>query len=366
MTSPLPPKSIAVVLGTRPEIVKLAGIIEILGEALLLIHTGQHYDANLSQAFLDELGVPAPTIHLGVGGKSRGEQLGSVIGALDAAFAELRPLAVVGQGDTNTTAGAAVAANAREIPLVHIEAGLRSYDRAMPEEHNRVIADHLADLCCAPTETSRGNLEREGIPSNRIVVTGNTVVEATRRLLPPPGARSAALIDLDLTANEFILGTFHRPENVDNADNLELILHELDALPLPVVIPMHPRTVARVEQFGLADALSGIRVVEPLPYSRFLGLAAESAMLISDSGGVQEECSILKRPTIVVRNSTERPEVLGSFAELVAPGPRIGEIATSWLADLPAKHAELAGLPSPYGDGSASRRSVDAILELLA
>ncbi|MGH9053987.1 MAG: non-hydrolyzing UDP-N-acetylglucosamine 2-epimerase [Acidimicrobiia bacterium] len=362
----LAPRSVVVVLGTRPEIVKLAEVARLLGPAARLVHTGQHYDWNLARSFLEELSLPAPELQLEVGGTSRGQQIGEATRLLDRHFQVDRPRAVLVQGDTNATLAAALAANAQEIPLVHIEAGLRSFDRRMPEEHNRVLTDHLADLCCAPTEVSRANLLAEGISEDRVEVTGNTVVEAVRALLPSPEQRRSELGDLGLQPGGFVLATFHRPENVDDRDRLAAILEELAGLALPVLLPIHPRTAARVEDFGLEDRLALLRAIEPLGYRRFLALAAEGAFLVSDSGGLQEEATVLKRPVIVVRNSTERPEVLGTFCELVQPGPDIGKVAQEWSVDLEELHRRLAQLPSPYGDGTASRRSVEALGRLLA
>lgn len=362
----LPPRSIAVVLGTRPEIVKLGIIVGLLGEACFLVHTGQHYDANLSQVFFDEMALPDPEVHLGIGGAGRGRQIGEAVSALDEVLRNRRPLAVVAQGDTNTTAAAAIAANATETPMVHVEAGLRSFDRRMPEEHNRTVADHLSDLLLAPTEVSRGNLHREGIDDTRVVVTGNTVVEAVDHLMPDAAERSAILADHGLDPAGFVLSTFHRPENVDDPERFASILDALAELPVPVLLPLHPRSVARAHAFGLSDRLGRIRVTEPIGYRRFLALGAESALLVSDSGGVQEEVSVYKRPVVVVRRSTERPEVIGTFAERVEPGPAVVELASKWLADLDAVHERLAATPSPYGDGSASARSVEAISTLVA
>lgn len=358
---PLFSQSVAVVLGTRPEIIKLAEIIRLLGPAALLVHTGQHYDSNLSDVFFRQMDLPAPHIHLGIGGSTRGQQIGQAVQALDTVFTERRPTVVVAQGDTNTVVAAALAANAQGVPLAHVEAGLRSYDRLMPEEHNRVVTDHLSDLLLAPTETARRNLLAEGIDGHSINVTGNTVVEAVRRLLPTGDEATSILQNHDVTRNRYVLATLHRPENVDDSGVLETILRQLAKLPVPVILPMHPRTVARVSAFGLSDASSDLRAVEPIGYREFLALGAGSAFLVSDSGGVQEEVSIYKRPLIVVRRSTERPEVLGTFAELVSPGDQIVQIAEQWLNDLGSMHRRLASLDSPYGDGSASRRSVDAI-----
>ncbi len=360
-----PPGGIAVILGTRPEIVKLAGIIRGLGDRARVIHTGQHYDAELSDVFFSQFGLHPPVEVLDVGGRSRGHQIGEATARLDTAFTAHPPEAVVVQGDTNSALAGGLAANAGAIPLVHVEAGLRSFDRGMPEEHNRVLVDHVADLCLAPTEASRGNLLAEGIPDGRIVVTGNTVVEAVLELLPSPEDRHRLLREHGVAAEGFVLSTFHRPENVDDPDTLKAILDSLIALPLPVLIPVHPRLAARVESFGLTARLEALRPVPPLGYREFLGLFAEAAFAVSDSGGVQEEASVVKRPVAVVRRSTERPEVLGTFSTLVVTGPAIADAAREWLGDPAAVHARLSAVASPYGDGSASRRSAAAIGRLL-
>ncbi len=357
--------AVAVVYGTRPEIVKLAGVLRELGGRACAVHTGQHYSAALSDVFLTQLRLGAPDVRLDIGGTSRGRQIGEATVALDRLFADRRPAAVVVQGDTNTALAGALAANASGIPLVHVEAGLRSFDRAMPEEHNRVVIDHLADLCCAPTETSRANLLTEGIPAERIATTGNTVVDVVPEIVPDDDERRALLASHGVDEDAFVLATFHRPENVDDPDVLATILDELARLPMPVVLPLHPRTATRATSFGLDDRLRRLRVVEPLGYREFLGLAASSGILVSDSGGLQEEASVIKRPLVVVRNSTERPEVQGTFARLVAPGPAIGETVADWSSDLDALHARLAQTPSPYGDGDASKRCVAAIDELV-
>lgn len=360
----LPPRSVAVVFGTRPEIVKLAGIIELLGDRAWLIFSGQHFDPNLTAIFFDALHLPEPHIVLGVGGQSRGHQIGDTLTRLDEVFSTDRPVAVVVQGDTNTVLGGSLAANAHDVPLAHVEAGLRSHDRRMPEEHNRVVADQLADLCLAPTAQAERNLVEQGVAPERIAVTGNTVVDAALRLLPPPEERSRLLDRFDLRAAGFVLATLHRPENVDDGNRLKVVLQELASVGAPVLLPVHPRTRARIEEYDLGPLAAGLRLVEPLGYQEFLALAAESALLISDSGGVQEEASIVKRPVLVVRRSTERPEVLGTFAELLTSLDQIGPAARDRLGRVESLHASLAELPSPYGDGRASERCVEHIARL--
>lgn len=364
-TTHLAPRSIAVVLGTRPEIIKLAGIVRELGDSALVIHTGQHYDPSLSEVFFEQFGMRPPDHHIAIGGSTRGSQIGTAIIELDELFRAIQPSCIVVQGDTNTVAAGALAANANEVPVVHVEAGLRSFDRAMPEEHNRVLADHLADLCLAPTTVAVDNLKAESIPAERIIETGNTIVEAVGRLMPPIDTRNAITAGFGVEPAAFILATFHRPENVDDPERLEVILRQLGGLPVPTILPLHPRTVARVSEFGLRSLLDEINVVHPIGYREFLSLAADSALLVSDSGGVQEEVSVYKRPLIVVRRSTERPEVLGTFAELVEPGPDIGTIARSWLDDIPAIHERLEHVSSPYGDSRAVQKSVAAIKEIV-
>jgi UDP-N-acetylglucosamine 2-epimerase (non-hydrolysing) len=364
--SDLPPRSVALVLGTRPEIIKLAHVIRLLGPAAVVLHTGQHYDQGLSGTFLDAFGLGEPHAYLGIGGRTRGQQIGLAVQALDDQLAELRPSALVVQGDTNTALAGGLAANARETMLVHVEAGLRSYDRRMPEEHNRVLVDHMGDLLCAPTDVSHKNLLEEGIPESRIRVTGNTIVEAVTELMPAAEERVGLLADYGLGASAFVLSTFHRPENVDDPERFRIVLRQLASLDLPVLLPLHPRSLARAAEHGLGDLLGAIKVIEPIGYREFLGLGAESAFLVSDSGGVQEEVSVYKRTVIVVRRSTERPEVLGTFAELVEPGPGISEIARRWAADLDGLHETVASVPSPYGDGTASARIVAEMEELIA
>ncbi|MCB5169226.1 UDP-N-acetylglucosamine 2-epimerase (non-hydrolyzing) [Streptomyces bambusae] len=356
--SALPPRSIALVLGTRPELVKLTELITLLGPAAHVVHTGQHYDEEMSGRFVSELGIPEPTYLTGIGGRPRAVQISAALEQLDALFAEQPPLAVVVQGDTNAALAGALAANARGLPLVHVEAGLRSHDRAMPEEHNRVLIDRLADVLCAATPENRDNLVAEGVATDRIEITGNTVVEAVHGRLPDSGVRAELLSSLGLEEDGYVLATVHRPENTDDPEALEAVLTELAALArdLPVVVPLHPRTRDRIEAAGLTGLLAGLRVTRPLGYRDFLALARHAALLVSDSGGVQEEVTVLGRPLVVVRNSTERPEAMADFAVLVRPGPELGAAARARLRGGAAERDRLAALPSPFGDGTASRR----------
>ncbi|MEU6644339.1 UDP-N-acetylglucosamine 2-epimerase (non-hydrolyzing) [Saccharomonospora sp. NPDC046836] len=354
----IPDEGVAVVLGTRPEIIKLAGIIKALGPKGYIIHTGQHYDDALSTVFFTEMGLPQPQVRLAVGGSSRGSQIATALQSMDEHFRQRRPLAIIVQGDTNTTVAGALAGNAANIPVVHVEAGLRSYDKNMPEEHNRILTDHISDMLCAATAENVRNLANEGIAGKSVIQTGNTVVEAVHAQLPPENVQRQLLADRRLTAGSYVLATIHRPENTDDPVALQAILAELNRIPCQVILPVHPRTRAAVERHGLARYLDALTVTSPLGSADFLGLAANAALLVSDSGGLQEEATVLKRPLIVVRRSTERPESMRHFAVLVSPGPLISKTAGEWLENLPELHRQLAGVPSPFGDGHASERIV--------
>lgn len=351
------------VLGTRPEAIKLAPLIRALDDSAEVLYTGQHYDPALAAEVLEDLGLTPPAETFGVGGLHRGRQIGDATSALTERISSSGTRAVVVQGDTNAALSGALAANACQVPLVHVEAGLRSFDRAMPEEHNRVLIDHLADVCAAPTEGNRRNLLGERIPPERITVTGNTIVESVAELLPSSSERYVELARCGLVPNRYVLATLHRPENVDRPGVLIGLLRELAACPLPVVLPMHPRTRARLSCDGSFPLPQGsLVVVDPLPPRTFLALAAEARLLVTDSGGLQEEATILKRPALVVRRSTERPEALGSFSELVQP-TALGQRLNAFLAT-PA--ADLSRLECPFGDGHATKRILAELRALVS
>jgi UDP-N-acetylglucosamine 2-epimerase (non-hydrolysing) len=356
---------IAVVVGTRPEIVKLAPIVRLLGEQAELIHAGQHEDPELSGVFLAGAGLALGRALSGICGQPRHVQLGRIIEQLGGMLREAPPAAVIVQGDTNTASAAAQAANYTGVPVIHVEAGLRSRDRAMPEEINRCVAGVLADLHCAPTEGAVANLRAEGVPVARIALTGNTIVEATRAMLPPPEEAAEVVAGLGAEPGEYVLATIHRPENTDDRARLESILTELSKLGLPVLLPLHPRTRLAAQRHGLGAALDRLRVIPPADHRTFLGLASLARLLVSDSGGVQEECTVLKRPLIVVRNSTERPEsIAAGFAHLVQPGPRLGDLGRRLIADR-GLGRRLAAVACPFGDGRASERIAGYAREFL-
>lgn len=347
----LPDRSIAVVFGTRPEMIKLSVLITLLGDTARLIHTGQHYDPALTFGH-------RPHQRLEVGGRHRGQQIGDATSHLTRAWNTDPPTVVVVQGDTNAALAGALAANAVDIPLVHVEAGLRSYDRSMPEEHNRVLIDHLADVCCAATPGNVLNLWAEGIPEHRIVLTGNPIVEAVHLTARDyPAARAAVG---PLAGERFVLATAHRPENTDDPTRLQQLLETLATIDLPVLLALHPRTEQRIHAFGLSPLLERLHVSGPLAYPTFLALAEQATLLISDSGGLQEECSVLGLPLLVARRSTERPEALGPRCRLVPDLDNLGQHARELI-----ENSAGTGPPaSPFGDGRASARIAD-LSELL-
>jgi UDP-N-acetylglucosamine 2-epimerase (non-hydrolysing) len=347
---------IAIVVGTRPEIVKLAPIIRLLGPAARFLHTGQHRDEELSGVFLAGACLPQPETLSGICGEPRHIQIARMVERLGCMFTERPPAAVLVQGDTNTVCAAAQAASYAGAPVVHVEAGLRSHDRAMPEEINRCVTGVLADLHCAPTERAVANLRQDGVPASKIVLTGNTIVEATLGMMPDDATARRIVEGLSAEPGEYVLATIHRPENTDDPDRLRMILDELSKLGLPVLFPLHPRTKAAAQRHGLTAALDRLRPIPPADHQTFLGLARHARLLVSDSGGVQEECTVLKRPLIVVRNSTERPESIDAgFAHLVQPGPAIGTLGRQLISDQTLGQ-RLAEIPCPFGDGKASER----------
>ncbi len=351
--------TIAMVVGTRPEAVKLAPIAELLGEYAHVIHTGQHYSrgmtGDLPAARVQLRPLPPDT--------TRGQQLGHLTSEIATVLHERPPEAIIVHGDTTSALAGALAANAAAIPLVHVEAGLRSFDRAMPEEHNRVLIDHLADLCCAPTTTAADNLRAERIRTERILITGNTIVEAATRALPASRRQDEILEQLGVTTQRYILATVHRPENSDDPVALERLLVQLTDLPVPVVLPLHPRTRRQIEAHDLADLANQLRLTEPLDYPDTLALLQHAAIVITDSGGIQEEATVFARPVVIIRRSNERPEVEVDHGVKMLSASDIYGTINCWLDDLETIHDRLRGTPSPYGDGTASAQIVHAILE---
>ncbi len=353
---------IAVVLGTRPEIIKMAPVVracQARGEPALLVHTGQHYTFEMDAVFFAELGLPEADVNLEVGSGTQTYQVAAILSGLEPVLARHGPDVVLVEGDTNSVLAAALAAHKSGIAVGHVEAGLRSYDRRMPEETNRVLTDHLADLLFAPTDGARAILRGEGIPEDLIEVTGNTVVDELLRQRPR-ATGTDQLARFGIEPRRYALATFHRTENVDDPRRLRGILSGLAgvsaALDLPVLAALHPRTQKRVAALE-GGPQAGLRVLPPLGYLDFLGLHAEAALMLTDSGGLQEEACCLGVPCVTLRDNTERPESVQVGANVLA-GAEPERIV--------ARAREMAGRPrdwpNPFGDGHAGERIVERLL----
>ena len=349
------------VVGNRPQFVKAAAVSGPLRaeHEELLVHTGQHYDDELSAIFFEELALPRPDVQLGLGGGSNTEQTARMLAALGELLREHAPDAVLVYGDTNSTLAAALAAAQLRIPLAHVEAGMRSYDRAMPEELNRVLTDHLADLLLVPSAGAAANLEREGI-AGEVEVVGDVMTDVAALLAPRARADDGPLLEAGVSAGGYLLATAHRPGNVDDPARLELLVELLLSLDAPVVLPLHPRTRARLQAARLLDRLSaGAIVLAPLGYLAFTSLLTRARAVLTDSGGVQKEAYLAGVPCVTLRDTTE-------WTETVQAGWNV-------LVDLDASAARAAlerplpaQRPALYGDGRAGQRVVRAMARLRA
>lgn len=352
---------VAFVLGTRPEIIKLAPVIQACRRAGIeyaIVHTGQHYSDSLDSVFFDQLDLPDPDYDLGVGSDSHGAQTAEMLVGVERALTETSPDVVVVQGDTNSVLAGALAASKMDTELAHVEAGLRSFDREMPEETNRVLADHVADYHFPPTDRSKGYLLREGISSLRITVTGNTVVDALERNLVIAREKSTVLADLGLDDSRFFLMTAHRAENVDDEERFRDLLAGAqragDAHDADVIYPIHPRARSRIEEFDI-NLPPRVRAVEPLEYLDFLQAAASADLILTDSGGVQEEACILGVPCVTMRDNTERPETVDVGAN------RLSSCDPSRIERSVAAMLDAGDWENPFGDGDAAEHILEAL-----
>lgn len=300
------------IVGARPNFMKIAPLMEayIAYPSIkpVLVHTGQHYDVNMSDLFFKELNIPAPDIFLNVGSDTQARQVAKIMIAFEEVCMKEKPDAIMVAGDVNSTMACSLVAVKLGIKIIHLEAGLRSYDRNMPEEINRVVTDLLADILLIPSLDAKSNLQNEGITDEKIFFVGNIMIDTLCKFLPVIH-KSAICKDLGLKQKEFILVTLHRPSNVDEVINLEPILKTLHKISgnTKIVMPLHPRTRKNITRFGLDHYLSSIILTEPLGYFDFQKLMVSSKCVITDSGGVQEETTFLKIPCITVRENTERP-----------------------------------------------------------
>ena len=353
---------ISIILGTRPEIIKMSPIIrecEKQGRDYFILHTGQHYSYNLDKIFFEDLELPVAKYNLDVGSGTHAEETGKMLIGIEKILLEEKPDVVQVEGDTNTVLAGALAASKFHIKVGHVEAGLRSYDRTMPEEINRVLADHVSDYLFAPTEKAKENLLREGIPEDKIFVTGNTTVDAVYQNLEIAERKADILNKLNLSSKEYFLVTSHRQENVDNEERLEGILEGLklihEEFDLSIIFPIHPRTAKRLKEFEL-KVPRGIELIKPLGFLEFLQLEANAKLVLTDSGGMQEETCILKIPCVTLRDNTERPETL-EVGSNVLVGVNQNEILEGVKIMLNKKR----NWSNPFGDGKAGEKIIEVV-----
>jgi UDP-N-acetylglucosamine 2-epimerase (non-hydrolysing) len=354
---------IMVVVGTRPEIVKMAPIIRALKMSevpMILAHCGQHYDYNMSQQFIEELDLPTPDYGFKVKSQSQNVQTAKIIIRMDIILRKTEPLLTLVEGDTNSVLATALTATKLGRIVGHVEAGLRSFDLRMPEEHNRRLTDHISNYLFAPTTTAEKNLKRENV-CGKIYVTGNTVIDAVIQHLPIAEKKSKILNELRF--ERFALATAHRAENVDNPKTLMNIMEAFEKAPLPIIFPMHPRTKNRLKQIKTFRRIAksrNIQIMPPVGYLDFLVLMKNCEVIVTDSGGIQEEATAppLRKPVIVTRLSTERPEAVETGFARVA--------GTDKMQILKAIRETLNNTPrlprkSPFGDGNAAEEIVNII-----
>jgi UDP-N-acetylglucosamine 2-epimerase (non-hydrolysing) len=362
---------IDLVAGARPNFMKLAPVLRAVTRDGRLqprvVHTGQHYDAGMNDVFFAELGIPAPDVHLGVGSGSHGAQTARILEGYEAHLAGARPAATVVFGDVNSTVACALAAVKLAVPVAHVEAGLRSYDRTMPEEINRLLTDAIAELLLVSEPAGVENLAREGIPGERVQLVGNVMIDTLLRELEA-ARRLDTFERLGLSEGAYGLVTLHRPSNVDDPAVLESLLRLLRELSreLPLVFPVHPRTRAAAERAGLAallDAAGGVHALAPISYRENLRLMSSARLVLTDSGGMQEETTALGVPCLTLRENTERPVTVerGTSRLVGNDRERIRAAFTAVMAgDWPP------GEPIPLWDGRAGERVAAALAEWLS
>lgn len=349
---------IAIILGTRPEIIKMSPVVRELEKRhidFFILHTGQHYSYNLDKIFFEQLKLPRAKYNLEVGSGSHAEETGKMLIGIEKVLLEEKPDAVLVEGDTNSVLAGALGAAKLGIKVGHVEAGLRSYDRSMPEEINRVLADHLSDYLFPPTPKSKEILLGEGISEKKIFVTGNTIVDAVYQNLEIAREKENVLQTLKLKSKEYFLVTLHRQENVDNKERFSSILEGLNRVAaefgMPLIYPVHPRSRKMLTNFGIQP--QHLTLIEPVDFISFLQLESSAKLILTDSGGVQEEACILNVPCVTLRDNTERPETVEVGANILA-----GALPTKILECARMMLKKDRKWTNPFGDGKAAERIV--------
>lgn len=355
---------LAIIVGTRPEIIKMSPIIrscEQKNQNYFILHTGQHYTYEMDRIFFDQLELPKPRYNLDVGSGSHGEQTGKILTETEKVLQKEKPDIILVQGDTNTVLAGALVATKLHQKVGHVEAGLRSYDKSMPEEINRILADHCSDYLFTPTDKSKKILLNEGIPPNKIYVTGNTIVDAVNQHAKLAEKHTTILNKLHITKKEYFLVTAHRQENVDNKHRFQNILKGLQKLKhyynIPIIYPIHPRARKKIQEFNLNT--SEITLLDPVDFLSFLQLEQNSRVVLTDSGGVQEETCILKVPCVTLRENTERPETLEVGSNLLA-GTNPEKIYTC----VQEMDANTKTWKNPFGNGKTGETIIKILQEV--
>ncbi|MEE6289030.1 UDP-N-acetylglucosamine 2-epimerase (non-hydrolyzing) [Georgenia sp. MJ173] len=346
------------VVGARPQFVKLSPVareLEAAGEEHVIVHTGQHYDADLSDVFFTDLGIRRPDVNLRVGSGSHAEQTGAMLPGLERAMLEHRPDWVLVYGDTNSTLAAVLAAVKIHQPVAHLEAGLRSFNRRMPEEHNRVMTDHAADLLLAPTAVAVGHLQTEGLGARTILV-GDVMTDVLYRVRDALGAEDQVPLPGSVSDGDYLVATIHRAENTDHTDRLATIIGALAAQSRPVLLLAHPRLRDRAAAAGIALEAGAITVLPPQSYPRLVDLVARSAGVVTDSGGLQKEAFLLRVPCTTLRHETE-------WVETVELGWNVLDGELTDVAAHAFRPAPPATDAAPYGHGDAAARVVQALAD---
>ncbi|GGQ47741.1 MULTISPECIES: non-hydrolyzing UDP-N-acetylglucosamine 2-epimerase [Streptomyces] len=349
------------IVGARPQLVKLAAIAAAFAgteHEHVIVHTGQHYDADLSDVFFSGLGIPDPDVHLGVGSGSHGVQTGAVLSALDPVLERERPDWVLVYGDTNSTIAGALSAVKMHLPVAHLEAGLRSFNRRMPEEHNRVLTDHSADLLLAPTEEAMRHLANEGL-AERARLAGDVMVDICLRIRDQVRAGEFPAPELPEgidPAKPFLFATLHRPDNTDDPERLAAIVDSLAALPVPVALAAHPRLVARAHEHGIDLSKGNLHVGRPLPYAGLVAAVLASTGVVTDSGGLQKEAFLLERICTTVRPETEWVETVQTGWNVLVPDPHT--LSPQKWAETVTRAVPTDDPGIPYGDGRAAHNVV--------
>ena len=358
------------VVGARPNFIKIAPIMAACanfeGVCPVLVHTGQHYDEKMSDLFFRQLGIPKPDFNLGVGGGSHAVNTAETMKAFEPICLAEKPDAVLVVGDVNSTIACGLVAVKLGIKLIHVEAGLRSFDRGMPEEINRVLTDSISDMLFCTEQAGVDNLRKEGVPDEKVHLVGNVMIDTLRRNREK-AAQSTILQQLDLSPRGFATLTLHRPSNVDNEVIFGGILDALDVVQrdMPIVFPLHPRTRNNLETLGLGGrvkAMRNLRIVDPLGYLDFMKLLSESRIVLTDSGGIQEETTILQVPCLTLRENTERP-VTAEIGSNQIVGTRAASIIAAYRSVM-AGDGPPCGTP-PLWDGRAAERIVEIIVREL-